>query len=73
MELAYIAESLNDILISSGTISRELIITDEEGCVLYLLKGESSQDFAIQEGCFINGAEYGLNALSMALIEKRAV
>jgi transcriptional regulator with PAS, ATPase and Fis domain len=73
MELAHIAESLNDILISSGTISQELIITDEGGCVLYLLKGKSSQNFAIQEGCFINGEECGLNALSMALIEKRAV
>jgi len=71
MELAYIAESLNDILISSETISRELIITDEAGCVLYLLKGESAQDFVIEEGCFINGEACGINALRMALDDKR--
>ncbi len=73
MKLVYIAESLQEILVSSAAIDRQLIITDEEGCVLYVLNKAAVKSNDIVEGCFLDEASNGLNGLGKALADKKMV
>lgn len=68
-ELDYFAESLDEILVSSGAVDRQLIITDEQGCVRHLLNGASGNIY-IEEGYFLDEATRGSNGLGTALANK---
>ncbi len=73
LDLAYVVESLSDIIDSSGTISRQLIITDEEGYVLYQLNITSDTGLDIEEGCCMAVTSSGKNAMGLALANQKAV
>lgn len=67
MDLAYTVDSLNDIISSTGTLDSELIVTDEQGIVLYLLNSPQESDLAIDLGCDLTLEASGVNALGLAL------
>ena len=72
MDLAYIVESLKDILISSGNMTTQLIITDEKGYVLYLLNNMPVDGVNIKEGSCMDEGSSGINALGSAVASHNA-
>lgn len=65
MDLDYLVQSLSELLASSCTVSKELLITDEEGFVVYRLNPNSTG--GVQEGCCLAVEASGANALGLAL------
>ncbi|MGS0765088.1 sigma-54 interaction domain-containing protein [Syntrophomonas curvata] len=65
MDLDSLVQSLSELLASSGTISNELLVTDEEGFVLYRLNRKSAG--GVPEGCCLAVEASGVNALGLAL------
>lgn len=73
MDLAYTVDSLSDIISSTGTLASELIITDEQGFVLYLLNNRQDPALAIDLGCDLTLEASGVNALGLALSNRNSV
>ncbi len=65
MDLNYLVQSLSELLASSRTISHELLVTDEEGFVLYRLNHNSAG--SVPEGRCLALEASGVNALGLAL------
>lgn len=73
MDLAYTVDSLSDIISSTGTLASELIITDEQGIVLYLLNSRPDSNPGIEPGCDLTLGTSGVNALGLALSKLTSV